>query len=62
MSTAADFVVIGTLCITKRAHDQIERVAAATGRTFASLCEAAVEDAALQSEREYPPPANPTGE
>lgn len=54
MSTAADYEMI-YLCITKRAKDQLRRVSAATGRTVDDLAQSAIEDACIQSEREYPP-------
>lgn len=57
-TTAADFEV-HSVCITKRAADQLRRVSAATGRTFDSLMEAAIEDACIMSERDYPPETVP---
>lgn len=45
-----------SLMITKRAADQLRRVAVATGRPVDSLAEAAIEDACIRSERDHPPP------
>jgi hypothetical protein len=45
-----------SLMITKRAADQLRRVSEATGRKVDDLAEAAVEDACIMSERDYPPP------
>lgn len=45
-----DYEII-SLCITKRAADQLRKVAAERGRTVESLAESAVEDACIMSER-----------
>lgn len=49
-STAADFEV-HSVCIRKRAADQLRKVSAETGRPIESLMEAAIEDACIMSER-----------
>lgn len=43
------------LMITKRAADQLRKVAAEKGRTVEDLAEAAVEEECIRSERDYPP-------
>lgn len=53
-TTAADFEII-MLCITTRAANQLRNVSLKTGRQVESLAEAAIEDACIMSEREYPP-------
>lgn len=53
-TTAADFEII-SLCVTKRCVEQLRNVSRKTGRQVESLAEAALEDACIQSEREYPP-------
>lgn len=50
MSNESDFEVI-SICITKRAADELRKVAEQRGRTVESLAESAVEDACIMSER-----------
>lgn len=53
--TARDYEVM-SVCITKRAADQLRNVSSRMqGRTIESLAESAIEDACIISEREYPP-------
>lgn len=55
-TTARDYEV-HTVTITKRAADQLRNVSRQKeGRTIESLMEAAIEDACILSEREYPLP------
>ncbi len=52
-TTARDYEMI-YLCITKRAGDELRRVAAEKGRTVEDLAQCAVEDACIMSERDKP--------
>lgn len=53
--SAADYEV-HSVCITKRAAEQLRNVSDKTGRTVENLMESAIEDACIISEREYPLP------
>lgn len=55
MTTARDYEC-HTVTITKRAADQLRNVSRLKGRTIEDLMEAAIEDACILSEREYPLP------
>ena len=52
-TTARDYEV-HSVCITKRAADHLRKVAAIRQRTIEDLMEAAIEDACIQDERNYP--------
>lgn len=51
-----DYEMLPLLVVTRRCYDQLKRVAELKGRSVEDLCEAAIEDATILSEREYPPP------